>query len=186
MLEMVDLRPLLGSAGVRDLLDHMDYPPPARQAKTAAVIRECRDHPEQPVWGAVRCGSLLGFIWLRIEGPGSAVVRQIAVHGSHRRQGIGRHMIQWAWRTHGLRALSAETDRHAVAFYRGLGFAAGSLGEKYPGTERFHCTLIHPAWASPTESPPAAASGGQTTTTQAESTDARYQVRQAAASDLPE
>ena len=34
---------------------------------------------------------------------------------------------------------TAETDKDAVDFYRKLGFSVTSLGEKYPGVERFHC-----------------------------------------------
>ena len=32
----------------------------------------------------------------------------------------------------------------AVEFYRKLGFSIESLGEKYPGVERFRCTLQRP------------------------------------------
>ncbi|HPH97803.1 MAG TPA: hypothetical protein PKW33_16525 [Anaerolineaceae bacterium] len=40
----------------------------------------------------------------------------------------------------GLAKLSAETDCEAVDFYRRCGFQMESLGEKYPGMERFRCT----------------------------------------------
>lgn len=33
----------------------------------------------------------------------------------------------------------AETDDEAVDFYRNIGFEVHSLGEKYPGVERFRC-----------------------------------------------
>lgn len=33
----------------------------------------------------------------------------------------------------------AETDEEAVNFYRSIGFEVYSLGEKYPGVERFRC-----------------------------------------------
>ncbi|MCC2686381.1 MAG: hypothetical protein K0R75_3280, partial [Paenibacillaceae bacterium] len=35
--------------------------------------------------------------------------------------------------------LFAETDRDALRFYQKMGFTAHSLGEKYPGVERFKC-----------------------------------------------
>ena len=35
----------------------------------------------------------------------------------------------------------AETHKDAVIFYRNIGFEIKSLGEKYPGVERFQCTL---------------------------------------------
>jgi hypothetical protein len=34
----------------------------------------------------------------------------------------------------------AETDEESVQFYRNIGFIIRSLGEKYPGVERFLCT----------------------------------------------
>lgn len=41
-----------------------------------------------------------------------------------------------------LTELIAETDRDAVEFYRKYGFEIHSLGEKYPGVDRFHCRLL--------------------------------------------
>jgi hypothetical protein len=35
----------------------------------------------------------------------------------------------------------AETDEEAADFYRNIGFTVESLGEKYPGIERFKCTF---------------------------------------------
>ena len=39
--------------------------------------------------------------------------------------------------------ITAETDRDAVEFYWSSGFKVTSLGEKYPGVERFLCELKH-------------------------------------------
>jgi len=36
-------------------------------------------------------------------------------------------------------SIVAETDYEAVDFYRRYGFVITSLGEKYPGVERFLC-----------------------------------------------
>ncbi|MNY68257.1 hypothetical protein D3C86_2059900 [compost metagenome] len=36
--------------------------------------------------------------------------------------------------------ITAETDEEAVQFYRNVGFVISSLGEKYPGVERFQST----------------------------------------------
>lgn len=35
--------------------------------------------------------------------------------------------------------IKAETDKDAVGFYKKNGFSITSLGEKYPGVERFEC-----------------------------------------------
>ena len=40
-----------------------------------------------------------------------------------------------------LKYLVAETDADAIGFYQCCGFAVESLGELYPGVERFRCTL---------------------------------------------
>ena len=40
-----------------------------------------------------------------------------------------------------LKQLTAETDADAVGFYQRCGFEVESLGELYPGAERFRCTL---------------------------------------------
>ncbi|MNP39986.1 hypothetical protein D3C76_1335850 [compost metagenome] len=35
--------------------------------------------------------------------------------------------------------IKAETDKDTVGFYKKIGFSITSLGEKYPGVERFEC-----------------------------------------------
>ncbi|PFE51898.1 GNAT family N-acetyltransferase, partial [Bacillus cereus] len=37
--------------------------------------------------------------------------------------------------------IEAETDKEAVGFYKKCNFKIESLGEKYPGIERFYCYL---------------------------------------------
>jgi ribosomal protein S18 acetylase RimI-like enzyme len=78
---------------------------------------------------------------LRIH-PGLAEILHMAVDAPYRGKGWGRMAIQHlrtdvypdVW-------LMAETDRDAVGFYAQLGFHVTSLGEKYPGRERFQCVL---------------------------------------------
>ena len=41
-----------------------------------------------------------------------------------------------------LTRVTAETDKDAVGFYRSCGFEVESLGELYPGIERFRCKLL--------------------------------------------
>ena len=43
-----------------------------------------------------------------------------------------------------IKHMEAETDIEAVDFYKKIGFQTVSLGEKYPGVERFKCTLEYP------------------------------------------
>lgn len=70
------------------------------------------------------------------------VVRHIATAPGVRRTGVATSLLQALRRLipAGL-SIVAETDAHAVGFYRSNGFSVASLGEKYPGVERFQATL---------------------------------------------
>lgn len=70
----------------------------------------------------------------------SAEIKQIATAAAYRKKGWGHRMIEFIKTSHQLKMITAETDRDAVFFYLSEGFKAVSLGEKYPGVERFLCT----------------------------------------------
>ena len=141
MIGMCDIRGRLGSEEVRELVRQLEYPREIREVKTAQILNEYREDPSQPILGAESNGELVGFIGLRLQPPDGAVIRHIAVRRDHRGRGVGRQMISQVCSTYGLRVVLAETDHDAVEFYRKVGFAVASLGERYPGTERFACTL---------------------------------------------
>ncbi len=69
----------------------------------------------------------------------TAELLHIAVKASERRKGNGSQLVKLVIQAENLEELVAETDRDAVDFYRRCGFIAQSLGEKYPGVERFAC-----------------------------------------------
>lgn len=52
-------------------------------------------------------------------------------------------MIEQVVQDEGLCELEAETDLEAVDFYRKCGFTVATLGEKYPGVQRFSCRWSH-------------------------------------------
>jgi len=58
-----------------------------------------------------------------------------------RLRGIAKEMIDCVIDKHKIKTLFAETDMDAVGFYRKCGFSINSLGEKYPGTERYKCVI---------------------------------------------
>jgi ribosomal protein S18 acetylase RimI-like enzyme len=70
------------------------------------------------------------------------IVLHIATATCVRRAGIATALLTELRRRipRGL-PITAETDADAVGFYRSNGFAITSLGEKYPGVERFHVAL---------------------------------------------
>ncbi|MGE7935253.1 GNAT family N-acetyltransferase [Bacillus paramycoides] len=68
-----------------------------------------------------------------------ARICHIAVDEKYRHQGIAFQMIREIIRKYELTYIEAKTDEEAVEFYQKCRFKIKSLGEKYPGVERFHC-----------------------------------------------
>jgi ribosomal protein S18 acetylase RimI-like enzyme len=82
-------------------------------------------------------GEIVGCIGIEIISLNECEIKHIAVSSVQRGKGIGSKMIKYVSDKYPL--LSAETDNDAVDFYRNYGFDITSLGEKYPGVERFLC-----------------------------------------------
>lgn len=83
---------------------------------------------------------IVGCIGIEIISFNECVIKHIAVSSEHRGKGIGSRMIEFLSEEFTL--ITAETDKDAVDFYRKYGFSITSLGEKYPGVERFLCDYI--------------------------------------------
>lgn len=84
---------------------------------------------------------VIGCIGLEFLEQSRCEIKHIAVSPNHRGKGIGSIMIDFVKDKHFLSFISAETNKDAVNFYKNLGFKIVSLGEKYPGVERFKCIL---------------------------------------------
>ena len=82
---------------------------------------------------------IVGCIGVELNGH-LCMIKHIAVSKESRGKGIGSAMIQFILGKPAIREVIAETDAEAVQFYRKFGFCITSLGEKYPGVERFHCS----------------------------------------------
>lgn len=89
-------------------------------------------------------GTPIACIGLEPNGRTEAEVTALAVLPEWRRQGFAKTLIFGACEYLALRALEAETDADAVDFYRALGFEVETLGDLYPGVERFRCRLELP------------------------------------------
>jgi ribosomal protein S18 acetylase RimI-like enzyme len=135
-----ELDNLLDNPKVRELLAAaIAFPTSERIAQVCARYRT------NPTWRMLGCRSeeeIVGCLGLSLGDAGQATIRHIAVALPRRRHGIGTALICHAAKIFALSRLCAETDRDAVAFYRRRGFAIQSLGETYPGVERFHCTYL--------------------------------------------
>lgn len=84
---------------------------------------------------------VIGCIGIELLGQNRCEIKHLAVMPNHRGKGIGSEMIRYIKEVHALTVIFAETDKEAVDFYEKCGFKITSLGEKYPGVERFRCIL---------------------------------------------
>jgi ribosomal protein S18 acetylase RimI-like enzyme len=83
-------------------------------------------------------GELVGVVGYTVKDT-DVVVLHKATREDFCRSGVGRQMLQAVCEaTPNHFRLVAETDSNAVGFYIANGFLAESVGEKYPGIERFH------------------------------------------------
>ncbi|WP_249900787.1 GNAT family N-acetyltransferase [Paenibacillus sp. PK3_47] len=92
------------------------------------------------LFGSFVNGELAGLAGLCSSGE-DLVIRHFVVKAKWRHKRLGSGMIEEIARAWGKGALKAETDHEAVVFYKKAGFSVTSLGEKYPGVERFQCIL---------------------------------------------
>lgn len=83
---------------------------------------------------------LVGCIGIDQLASDQLEITHIATAVSNRGQGIGRSMIDFVLARHAPTVMFAETDAEALGFYQQTGFESDSLGEKYPGVERFYCS----------------------------------------------
>ncbi|WP_111510550.1 GNAT family N-acetyltransferase [Mycobacterium kyogaense] len=120
---------LAAATGGGDRLDHV-----------AGLYR--RD-PRYALLRAEMAGETVGLLGYTLRGS-DVVILHIATRAEYRRSGIGRRMLDALRATHpDHQRLCAETDSEAVGFYLANGFAVESLGEKYPGVERFHVHTLN-------------------------------------------
>jgi ribosomal protein S18 acetylase RimI-like enzyme len=102
------------------------------------IVEQYRRDPELILLRASIGTALVGVVGYTVKGT-DVVVLHIATSEDSRRSGVGRQMLQAVREaTSNHFRLVAETDSDAVGFYIANGFLAESLGEKYPGVERFH------------------------------------------------
>jgi ribosomal protein S18 acetylase RimI-like enzyme len=108
------------------------------------AIQYCRSNANVRIFGFRFAGALDAIIAIEVAGSREGVIRHIIVRPEARRRGLGRDLVTQSRKELNLSTLMAETERSVAGFYERSGFRVASLGEKYPGVERFLCT-----WTSP-------------------------------------
>ncbi|EES73362.1 acetyltransferase, GNAT family [Paenibacillus sp. oral taxon 786 str. D14] len=93
--------------------------------------------------GRIENQKLVGLLGIVFQSDNEVELKHIAIKSSNRRQGLGTKLIMEFLKENHIRRIEAETDKDAVDFYRKIGFYITTLGEKYPGVERYKCILIN-------------------------------------------
>lgn len=123
---------------IKKLLSYATAEHKVAQEYTKYILRS-----ERKLYSFVLEGEIAGCVGVELSNINSDEIKHIAVLPVQRGNGIGRSMIQFICVQHSLSILYAETDHEAVGFYQHCGFNVQSLGEKYPGVERFECAYQH-------------------------------------------
>ncbi|NQX65077.1 GNAT family N-acetyltransferase [Paenibacillus alba] len=134
---LVDVKSRIQEDGIQELLSYSVFPDPDRLEQT---IQQYKEDLNLWLYGYESEGILVGIIGFRINDDQEMTITHLAVEPESRGVGFGRGIIlEIIEDMHPLRIV-AETDEETVQFYRNIGFVIRSLGEKYPGVERFMCT----------------------------------------------
>ncbi|MDO7905909.1 GNAT family N-acetyltransferase [Paenibacillus sp. JX-17] len=120
---------------VMELLEYAVFPEP-EQVETA--VQSYESHDEYELYAYDDKELLVGLIGFEDRGEG-LYIRHISVLPENRRKGYGRGMILELMLERNPELIIAETDEEGVDFYRSIGFMVFSMGEVYPGVERFRC-----------------------------------------------
>lgn len=132
------------------------------RSRLTAACEFYRNDCDAVLLALIMHGRPIGVAGYKLDHAG-ITLRHIATIEPHRLTGAGRRLLAEIRSRHPDSDLVAETDAESLGFYLATGFAATSLGEKYPGVERFRvhlsrcspdCSPAHPAYIPRNESPP--------------------------------
>lgn len=137
---LVNLKHRTNEHHIQELVGYSVFPDPD---KLADVMEKYRTDPALELFGITGEDEddVVGIIGIRSVDENRMVIEHIAVLPECRGMDYGRGLIVEAIELKKPASVVAETDEEAVDFYRSIGFTIESLGEKYPGVERFICTF---------------------------------------------
>lgn len=134
---LVDLKPRLPDSAAAELIGQAVFPDPEAIER---AVRRYETDPAYELYGLEHEGRIVGAVGFVMDEDGALTIQHIAVQPDQRGNGYGRILIVELIPIKNPQRVVAETDEDAVDFYRSIGFTIESLGEKYPGVERFKCT----------------------------------------------
>jgi len=136
--KMINLKEYKDQKELISLLSESIYP---NEELVLQEYEHYRNDKSRILLGKIENGELVGLIGIVYQTENEIELKHIAIKFSKRKQGLGKKLIKEFMQENPIRRIEAETDMDAVDFYRKVGFQIISLGEKYPGVERFKCIL---------------------------------------------
>jgi len=137
MLEPMKQR--LNEEEIRELIGYAVFPDPERIEQTVARYQQ---EEQLQLFGAVEEDEVIGIVGFTMDEDQNLNLQHIAVRPENREQGYGRSIMLELIGLTNPKSIVAETDEDAADFYRNIGFTVFSLGEQYPGVERFRCEYV--------------------------------------------
>ncbi|NUU76432.1 GNAT family N-acetyltransferase [Paenibacillus xylanilyticus] len=135
---LINLKSRIQEPEVQELLSYSVFPDPEQVGR---ALQQYVQKDELLLDGYEDEGQLIGLIGYEQTGISEITIQHIAVLPENRFKNYGRGMIAQLLEKYNPDRLIAETDQEAVEFYHNTGFVVYSLGELYPGVERFRCVL---------------------------------------------
>jgi GNAT superfamily N-acetyltransferase len=122
---------------IQKLLSYAIFPDPEKVEKE---ILHYQTNPALELYGHEEADEIIGVVGFILHPDHALELKHIAVEPDARGKGYGRGLILELIEVKKPVIIKAETDEDTVDFYRNVGFSVVSLGELYPGIERYKCT----------------------------------------------
>jgi ribosomal protein S18 acetylase RimI-like enzyme len=136
---LIPIKSRIHELQIQELLAHSVFPDPDDLEQT---IQDYTTNEKLELYGYESDDVMVGILGFQRDEENKLTVLHIAVRPDSRGAGFGRGLILEAIAMFKPTVVLAETDEETVDFYRSIGFEIKSLGEKYPGVERFSCSYV--------------------------------------------
>jgi N-acetylglutamate synthase-like GNAT family acetyltransferase len=133
---LIPIKHRICESSIQELLSYSIFPDPE---KVEQEISRYQSEPALELYGHEEDKEIVGVVGFTMHPNLTLELRHIAVMPEVRGNGYGRGLILELIEVKQPSIIEAETDEDSVEFYRNVGFSIVSLGEKYPGVERFKC-----------------------------------------------
>jgi GNAT superfamily N-acetyltransferase len=133
---LVPIKHRLNEIAIQELLSYSIFPDPEQ---LELALNQYQMDASYELYGLEEDKLILGLVGFIMHNDNTKEIKHLAVDPKERGNGYGRGLILELITLKQPAIIQAETDEEAVDFYRNVGFAIVSLGELYPGVERFQC-----------------------------------------------